>query len=64
MAVLPRHALGGGHALTDDRCVNKFLPDGSTMLMRPNRTAIHGRHYPCDMAVRMREVLARPWFDV
>ena len=33
------------------------------MLMRPNKgeTAAHGCHCPIDMAVRMREVLARPW---
>ena len=36
------------------------------MLMRPNKaeTAVHGCHCPGDMAVRMREVLARPWVDV
>ena len=39
-----------------------FLPDGYAMLMRPNKaeTAVHSCHYPGDMAVRMRKVLARP----
>ena len=33
------------------------------MLMSPNKdeTAVHGCHCPGDMAVCMREVLARPW---
>ena len=36
---------------------------GYAMLMSPNKgeTAAHGCHCPGDMAVRMREVLARPW---
>ena len=36
------------------------------MLMSLNKgeTAVHGYHYPGDMAVRMREVLARPWVGV
>ena len=34
--------------------------------MRPNKgeTAVHGCHCPGDMAVRMCEVLARPWVRV
>ena len=34
--------------------------------MRPNKgeTAVHGCHCPGDMAVSMREVLARPWVGV
>ena len=34
--------------------------------MRPNKAerAVHGCHYPGDMAVRMRKVLARPWVGV
>ena len=42
------------------------LPDGYAMLMSPNKgeTAVHGCHCPGDMAVRMREVLARPWVGV
>ena len=38
-------------------------PDGYSMLMSPNegKTAVQGCHRPGDMAVRMREVLARPW---
>ena len=37
--------------------------DGYAMVMSPNKseTAVHGCHCPGDMAVRMREVLARPW---
>ena len=36
------------------------------MLMNPKKgeTAVHGYHCPGDMAVRMREVLARPWVGV
>ena len=39
------------------------------MLMRPNETdkaetALHGFHCPGDSAVRMRNVLARPWVAV
>ena len=43
-----------------------FSPDGYTMLMRPNKveTAAHGCHYPGDMALRMRKVLASPWVAV
>ena len=39
-----------------------FIPDGYTKLIKPNKaeTAVHGCHYPGDMAVRMRKVLARP----
>ena len=37
--------------------------DGYAMLMSPNKseTAVHGCHCPSEMAVRMREVMARPW---
>ena len=40
-----------------------FLPDGYAMLMKPNKaeTAVHSGHFPDDMAVRMRKVLAGPW---
>ena len=36
------------------------------MLMSPNKgeTAVHGCHCQGDMAVRMREVLARSWVGV
>jgi len=39
------------------------LTDGYAMLMSPNKseTALHGCHCLCDMAVRMRGVMARPW---
>ena len=41
----------------------RSLTDGYAMLMSPNKseTALHGCHCPCDMAVRMRGVMARPW---
>ena len=41
-------------------------PDGYDMIMSPNKgeTVVHGSHCPRDMAVRMREVLARLWFGV
>ena len=34
--------------------------------MSPNKgeTVVHGSHCPRNMAVRMREVLARPWLGV
>ena len=36
---------------------------GCVMLMSPNKgeIAVHGSHFSGDIAVRMREVLARPW---
>ena len=34
------------------------------MSAKKGETVIHGSHCPRDMAVRMREVLARPWFGV
>ena len=36
------------------------------MLMSPNKseTAVHGRLCPCDIAVRIREIPARPWVGV
>ena len=41
-------------------------PDRYATLMSPNKgeTAVHDCHYQGDMAVRMREVLARPWVGV
>ena len=41
-------------------------PDGYAILMSPNegKTAVRGRHCPGEMAMRMREVLARPWIGV
>ena len=41
-------------------------PDGFVTLMSLNKgdTAVHGCHCPCEMAVRMREVLATPWVGV
>ena len=41
----------------------RSLTDGYAMLMSPNKseTALHGCHCPCDMAVRMCGVMARPW---
>ena len=43
------------------------MPHGYVMLTCPNKlgeTAGHGCHYPGDMAVRMFEVLVRPWVFV
>ena len=42
------------------------LTDGYAMLMSASKgeTAVHGCHCPNDMAVRMREVMARPWVCV
>ena len=36
------------------------------MLMSPNKgeTAVHGYHCPGNMAVRMRELLVRPWVGI
>ena len=51
-AVLPRHAQGRRIRGYPDLCVNK------------GETAVHGCHCQGDMAVRMREVLARPWVCV
>ena len=44
----------------------RSLTDGYAMLMSPNKgeTAVHGCHCPHDMAVRMREVMTRPWVGV
>ena len=42
------------------------LTDGYAKLMSPSKdeTALHGCHCLRNMAVRMREVMARPWVDV
>ena len=44
----------------------RSLTDGYAMLMIPikNETAVHGCHCSRDMAVRMREVMARPLVGV
>ena len=41
-------------------------PDGCTKLMSPSKgeTAVHGCYCPRDLAVRTREVMARPWGGV
>ena len=43
-----------------------YEPDSYAMLMSPNegKTAVHGCHCPGDIAVRMCEVLSRPWVGV
>ena len=45
----------------DTRAFGRSVPDGYAMLMRSNKaeTAVHGCHCPGDIAVRLREVLAR-----
>ena len=42
------------------------LTDGYATLKCPSKgeTAVHGCHCPRDMAVRMREVISRPWVGV
>ena len=44
----------------------RSLTDGYAMLMSPSKgeTAVHDCHCSRDMAVRMREVMARPWVGV
>ena len=44
----------------------RSLTDGYALLMSPSKgeTAVHGFHCPCDMAVCVREVMARPWVGV
>ena len=44
----------------------RSLTGGYAMLMTPSKgeTAVHGSHCPYDMAVDMREVMARPWVGV
>ena len=49
--------------------IHRFYPVNDRrlcMLMSPikGKTAVHGCHCPRDMAVRMREVMARPWVGV
>ena len=45
-----------------DLCVSKF--NKKTLKARGTHTAVHGCHCPGDMAVRIREVLSRPWVGV
>ena len=44
----------------------RSLADSYAMLTTPSEgeTAVHGCHCPRDMAVGMREVMARPWVGV
>ena len=66
------HDLGASHRAPCTAKIQKntgfprALTDGYAMLMSPNKgeTAVHGCHCPRDMAVRMREVMARPWVGV
>ena len=45
---------------------SRSLSDGYAMLMSPSKgeTAVHGCYCPRDLAVRTREVMARPWGGV
>ena len=45
---------------------SRSLTDGYAMVVRPSKgkTAVHGCHCQRDMAVRMHEVMARPWVGV
>ena len=42
------------------------LTDGYAIMMSPSKgeTAVYGCHCPRDMAVRMRDVMVRPWVGV
>ena len=44
----------------------RSLTDGYAIVISPSKgkTAVHGCHCPRDMAVRMREVMARAWVGV
>ena len=44
----------------------RSMTDDYAILMSPckGETTVHGCHCPRDMAVRMREVTARPWVGV
>ena len=44
----------------------RSLTDYYAVLMSPSKgeTAVHGCHCSRDMAVRMREIMARPWVGV
>ena len=48
------------------KCLAWSLTNGYAMLMSPSKgeTTVHGCHCPRDMAVRMREIVARPWVGV
>ena len=45
---------------------SQSLTNDYAILMSPSKgkTAVHGCHCPCDMAVRIREVMVRPWVGV
>ena len=45
---------------------SRSLTNGYAMVVRPSKgkTAVHGCHCQRDMAVRMHEVMARPWVGV
>ena len=45
---------------------SRSLSDGYAILMSPSKgeTAVHGCYCPRDLAVRTREVMARPWGGV
>ena len=65
------HGLGASHRAPWTAKIRKkthtgfsrALTDGSAMLMCSSKgeTAVHGFHCPCDMAGRMRKVMAWPW---
>ena len=46
--------------------ITRSLTDRYAMLMNPTKseTAVHGCHYPRNMAVRMPQVMAWPWVCV
>ena len=66
MALGHRTAALGPPKYKKDTGFPRSLTDDYVMLMSPSKgeTAVHGCHCPCDMAVGMREVMARPWVGV
>ena len=45
-------------------CTGRRIRGYPDLCANKGETAVHGCHCPSDMAVRMREVLARPWIGI
>ena len=60
------HAVASQQRVSDTSRSGRSVLEGYAMLMKPNKaeTAVHSCHFPGDMAVRIRKVLARPWVGV
>ena len=56
----------GSNGFFETRVIPVHKPNGFATLVGPSKgeNAVCGCHCPRDMAVRMREVLARPWVGV